>query len=107
MTDGLESPRREPGAPLPEGVACTALPSGVRVVTERMHGVRSVAVGMWVGTGSRHERARVAGASHFLEHLLFKGTRRRSAQRIAEELDAVGGELNAFTAKAFTCFYAR
>ena len=92
---------------LPAGVECSTLPSGARVVTEHIPAVRSATVGFWIGTGSRHERANVAGASHFLEHLLFKGTRRRSARDIAEALEAVGGEMNAFTAKEYTCFYAR
>ncbi|HEX6130259.1 MAG TPA: pitrilysin family protein [Actinomycetota bacterium] len=85
----------------------TEFTSGLRVVTERMPGVRSVSIGVWVLAGSRDERARISGASHFLEHLLFKGTERRSARDIAEAFDAVGGDLNAFTAKEFTCFYAR
>jgi predicted Zn-dependent peptidase len=92
---------------LSEGVRLTTLPSGVKVVTEAMPDVRSVSVGFWVDVGSRDERGPVAGATHFLEHLLFKGTQRRSALEIAEALDAVGGDLNAFTSKEFTCFYAR
>lgn len=92
---------------LPPEVSVTTLTSGIRVVTEHMPSVRSVAVGFWVGCGSRHEQPAVAGATHFLEHLLFKGTDRRSAQEIAETIDRVGGDLNAFTAKEFTCFYAR
>ncbi len=88
-------------------VARTEFDSGLRVISERMPGVRSVALGIWVGTGSRDEQPRISGASHFLEHLLFKGTRTRSAQDIAEAFDAVGGDLNAFTAKENTCFYAR
>lgn len=84
----------------------TLLPSGLRVVTEQVPGSRSAAVGMWVAVGSRNERPPVAGAAHFLEHLLFKGTARRSAAQLAEEIDAVGGELNAFTAKDHTCYYA-
>ena len=83
------------------------LGSGVRLVTERMPAVRSVSVGFWIGSGARDEEANVAGASHFLEHLLFKGTERRSAAEIAGELEAVGGDLNAFTSKEYTCFYAR
>jgi predicted Zn-dependent peptidase len=75
------------------------------VITEQVPGVRSAAVGMWVGVGSRDESPGVAGAAHFLEHLLFKGTRKRTAAQIAEEIDAVGGELNAFTAKEHTCYY--
>jgi predicted Zn-dependent peptidase len=90
-----------------DGVTLTTLPSGVRVVSEHMPAVRSVAVGFWVGVGSRDERDEVAGASHFLEHLLFKGTARRTALQIAEEIDAVGGDMNAFTSKEYTCFYAR
>jgi len=88
-------------------VRLTTLPSGVRVVTEAMPDVRSVSVGYWVDAGSRDERGPVAGATHFLEHLLFKGTKRRSALEIAETLDAVGGDMNAFTSKEYTCFYAR
>ncbi|HUH07998.1 MAG TPA: pitrilysin family protein [Egibacteraceae bacterium] len=90
-----------------DGVSVSVLDSGVRVVTEAVPGMRSVAVGFWVSCGSRDEREPVAGASHFLEHLLFKGTRRRTALEIAETIDAVGGEMNAFTSKEYTCFYAR
>jgi predicted Zn-dependent peptidase len=85
----------------------TEFGSGLRVVTERMPGVRSVALGFWVLAGSRDEPPPISGSSHFLEHLLFKGTKTRSARDIAEAFDAVGGELNAFTAKEFTCFYSR
>lgn len=85
----------------------TTLPTGVRLVTERMPHVRSATVGFWINTGARDEAPDVAGASHFLEHLLFKGTARRSAIEIAGELEAVGGDLNAFTSKEYTCFYAR
>jgi predicted Zn-dependent peptidase len=81
------------------------LPGGLRVITEQVPGVRSAAVGIWVATGSRDETPSVAGAAHYLEHLLFKGTQRRTAMQIAEEVDAVGGELNAFTTKEHTCFY--
>jgi predicted Zn-dependent peptidase len=83
------------------------LPGGLRVVSESVPGVRSVAFGIWIGVGSRDESPSLAGASHYLEHLLFKGTRRRDALTIAAELDRVGGELNAFTTKEATCFYAR
>jgi predicted Zn-dependent peptidase len=88
-------------------IAATRLPSGLHVVTERMPDVRSVAAGCWVGTGSRDERPATAGASHFLEHLLFKGTERRTATDIAESVDAVGGDINAFTTKEYTAFYVR
>ncbi len=85
----------------------TELPSGLRILTERMPSVRSVALGIWTGVGSRDETPRQSGASHFLEHLLFRGTERRTAIQIDEEIDEVGGELNAFTSKEYTCFYAR
>lgn len=85
----------------------TVLPSGLRIVTEQMAGARSATIGVWVDVGSRDETARLHGASHFLEHLLFKGTHERSALDISVELDAVGGEFNAFTAKEYTCFHAR
>ena len=85
----------------------TEFGSGLRVVTERMPDVRSVALGFWVLAGSRDEPPPVSGSSHFLEHLLFKGTKTRSARDIAEAFDAIGGELNAFTAKEYTCFYSR
>ena len=85
----------------------TVLPGGLRVVTENLPGVRSAAFGIWVGVGSRDETPAQAGAAHYLEHLLFKGTARRSALDISAALDAVGGEMNAFTSKEYTCFYAR
>ena len=85
----------------------TILPGGLRVVTEQMAGARSASAGVWVGVGSRDESPSQSGASHFLEHLLFKGTDTRSAMRISEELDEVGGEFNAFTAREYTCFHAR
>ncbi|MGZ5288183.1 MAG: M16 family metallopeptidase [Actinomycetota bacterium] len=88
-------------------IARTEFGSGLRVVTERMPGVRSVSLGFWVLAGSRDEAPRISGSSHFLEHLLFKGTQTRSAQDIAEQFDAVGGDVNAFTAKEYTCYYAR
>jgi predicted Zn-dependent peptidase len=89
-----------------ELVAVSSLPSGMRVVTESVPGVRSASVGVWIGVGSRNEALEQAGAAHYLEHLLFKGTGRRNAADIAQEIDAVGGELNAFTGKEHTCFYA-
>jgi predicted Zn-dependent peptidase len=85
----------------------TVLPGGLRIITEALPAVRSVSFGIWVGIGSRDEAPLVAGASHFLEHLLFKGTERRSALDISAEIEAVGGETNAFTAKEYTCYYAR
>jgi predicted Zn-dependent peptidase len=84
----------------------TTLAGGLRVVTERVPGVHSASVGVWVGVGSRDEGPSVAGAAHFLEHLLFKATPTRTAVQISQAMDAVGGELNAFTAKEQTCYYA-
>jgi predicted Zn-dependent peptidase len=83
------------------------LPGGLRVVTEFLPAVRSVSLGIWVGVGSRDEDEAHAGATHYLEHLLFKGTGRRTALEISSAMDAVGGEMNAFTAKEYTCYYAR
>jgi predicted Zn-dependent peptidase len=87
-------------------ISRTVLPGGLRIVSEAMPGVRSASVGVWVPVGSRDETPTLAGSSHFLEHLLFKGTTRRSALDIASEMDAVGGEFNAFTEKEHTCYYA-
>lgn len=85
----------------------SVLPGGVRVLTEHMPGLRSATVGAWVGVGSRDETSGHYGSTHFLEHLLFKGTQRRTAMDIAEAFDAVGGEANAATGKEHTCYYAR
>ena len=85
----------------------TVLPSGLRIVTEEVPSVRSAAIGIWVNVGSRDETPAVAGASHFLEHLLFKGTTRRNALEISSTIESVGGEMTAFTSKEYTCFYAR
>ncbi|MBX7430909.1 insulinase family protein [Mycobacterium sp. Y57] len=84
----------------------TELPGGLRVVTEHVPSVHSASVGVWVNVGSRDEGRSVAGAAHFLEHLLFKATPTRSAVQIAQAVDAVGGELNAFTTREHTCYYA-
>ncbi|MCM2421996.1 MULTISPECIES: M16 family metallopeptidase [unclassified Streptomyces] len=94
-TDGIGTVRR------------TVLPGGLRVVTETLPTVRSATFGIWVGVGSRDETPALNGATHYLEHLLFKGTKRRSALDISSVIDAVGGEMNAFTAKEYTCYYAR
>jgi len=85
----------------------TRLDSGLRVVTEHLPGLRSAAVGFWVGTGSRDEAAAVAGASHFLEHLLFKGSATRHAAEIAEAVESCGGDMNAFTGQEITAYYVR
>jgi len=85
----------------------SVLPNGIRVVTERMPQVRSVAVGIWVDTGSRNEAPGRGGVSHLIEHLVFKGTATRSAQEIARIMDSVGGQMDAFTTKEHTCFYVQ
>ena len=85
----------------------SVLPNGIRVVTERMPHVRSVAVGVWVETGSRHEPEERGGVSHLIEHLVFKGTATRSAEEIARTMDSVGGQMDAFTTKEHTCFYVQ
>ncbi|MBY8912145.1 insulinase family protein [Bacillus sp. YC2] len=81
--------------------------NGVRVVLENNPTVRSVAIGVWIGTGSRHETPETNGISHFLEHMFFKGTNTRSAREIAESFDRIGGQVNAFTSKEYTCYYAK
>jgi len=85
----------------------SVLPSGVRILSEQMPGAQSATVGFWVAVGSRDEQAVTYGSTHFLEHLLFKGTRTRTALDIAVAFDAVGGEHNALTAKEYTCYYAK
>jgi len=85
----------------------TLLPNGVRIVSEAIPYVKSVSVGIWIGTGSRSEETDNHGISHFIEHLMFKGTESRTAKDIAETVDAVGGQLNAFTAKEYTCYYIK
>jgi predicted Zn-dependent peptidase len=103
----------EPGAELTsagqdgDDIRRSVLPGGVRLLTERVPGMRSVSVGAWVGVGSRDESDGHHGSTHFLEHLLFKGTARRTAMDIAEAFDEVGGEANAATGKEHTCYYAR
>ncbi|MFI0940109.1 M16 family metallopeptidase [Streptomyces sp. NPDC021020] len=94
-TDGVGTVRR------------SVLPGGLRVVTETLPTVRSATFGIWAAVGSRDETPALSGATHYLEHLLFKGTERRSALDISAAVDAVGGEMNAFTAKEYTCYYAR
>src|SRR5690349_19450005 len=93
--------------PLGGTVRRTVLPNGLRILTESIPAMRSVSFGIWVGIGSRDETPALGGVSHFLEHLLFKGTRRRTALDISAEIEAVGGETNAFTTKEYTCYYAR
>ncbi len=83
------------------------LPNGLRIIAEKIPHFRSVSVGLWVGSGSQYEAKQQGGISHFIEHMLFKGTKKRTARDIAEAMDAVGGQLNAFTSKECTCFYAK
>jgi predicted Zn-dependent peptidase len=85
----------------------TVLPNGVRVISETIPSVRSVAVGVWIFTGSRDEQEAECGISHFIEHMVFKGTARRRMHHIAQRMESVGGYLNAFTSKEYTCYYAR
>jgi predicted Zn-dependent peptidase len=92
---------------LADGTRTTRLNNGVRVVTESVPGASSVAVGIWVESGSRHEDVRTNGVSHFIEHLAFKGTATRTASRIAEEIESLGGTINAFTTKEHTCYHTR
>src|SRR5262252_1166547 len=90
-----------------DAVRRSVLPGGLRIVTESLPAVRSAAIGIWASVGSRDEDLDHAGATHYLEHLLFKGTSKRTALEISAAMDAVGGELNAFTGKEYTCYYAR
>ncbi|MCH9840104.1 MAG: insulinase family protein [Actinomycetia bacterium] len=85
----------------------SVLPSGVRVVTEKVPGVHSATIGIWIDAGSRDEKGSHTGAAHYLEHLLFKGTSKRSAMEIASAIESVGGDINAFTSKEHTCYYAK
>lgn len=90
-----------------EAVEITTLPNGLRVVSERMPSVQTIAVGVYVGVGARFERASEAGLTHFIEHMVFKGTPRRTARDIAVEIESRGGMLNAYTEKEYTAYYAR
>ncbi len=90
-----------------ESVTKTTLPNGLRVVTEKIESVKSISVGIWVKTGSRNETHKQAGITHFLEHMLFKGTEKRTAYDIALSMESVGGYLNAFTSSEYTCYFAR
>jgi predicted Zn-dependent peptidase len=103
----MTNPAQRGADPLGGTVNKTVLPSGLRIVTEAIPTVRSVSIGIWAAIGSRDETPELSGASHFLEHLLFKGTEQRTAMDISAQIEAVGGETNAFTAKEYTCYYAR
>ena len=85
----------------------SVLSNGIRILTEEITSVRTVSAGIYVGVGSRDENDSEAGISHFIEHLMFKGTENRSARQIAEAFDDIGGQLNAYTTKEYTCYYAR
>ena len=85
----------------------TVLKNGVRIISEQLRHLQSVSLGIWVNTGSRDEMENENGICHFIEHMIFKGTKTRSSLQIAKELDAIGGLSNAFTGKETTCFYAR
>jgi predicted Zn-dependent peptidase len=88
-------------------IEITTLPNGLTVVTDAMESVESVSVGVWVDTGTRNERVEINGVAHFVEHMVFKGTKRRTARAIAEEIEAVGGQINAYTSREHTAYYAR
>ena len=106
MPVGFET--REHRVPaMSEGVRKTTLANGIQVITEAIPHVHSIAVGIWVERGSRDENSKINGISHFIEHMLFKGTKRRSAQQISKEIESVGGILNAFTSKEFSSYYAK
>ena len=92
---------------LKTSVQKTTLPNGLQIVTENVSSVKSVSAGIWVKTGSRNESENLAGITHFLEHMLFKGTEKRSSYDIAQSMESVGGYLNAFTSTEYTCYYAR
>src|SRR5690606_14333159 len=91
--------------PAPPVFRKTRLPGGIRVVTETHAGARALSVGVWVETGTRDEKPDEAGISHFVEHLVFKRTKSRTAFQIARDLEAVGGEINAYTTREYTCFF--
>src|SRR6266545_1999267 len=83
----------------PRNIRRTALPNGLIILTEEMQHIRSVSIGIWIKTGSRHEQPESNGISHFVEHMVFKGTKNRSAEDIARQVDSIGGNMDAFTAK--------
>ena len=90
-----------------ENIRIKKLDCGVRVVTEKINHVNSAAIGIWVRNGAVDEYKEVAGISHFIEHMMFKGTKKRSARQIAEDIDKIGGQMNAFTGKEATCYYVK
>ena len=88
-------------------VIIRTLKNGIRVALEEIPYVRSISFGIWVKNGSRNERPHENGVSHYIEHMMFKGTENRSARQIAEEMDALGGQINAYTTKEYTCYHTR
>ena len=90
-----------------DNITKTVMPNGLTIVTEHIPSVKSVTAGIWVKSGARHETKQQAGVTHFLEHMLFKGTKNRTAFEIAQSMESVGGYLNAFTSTEYTCYYAR
>jgi len=88
-------------------ITSTVLDNGVRVITERVEHMHTVSIGIWVANASRHESPECNGVAHFIEHLLFKGTERRTARQISLEIDSMGGILNAFTGHEYVCYYAK
>src|SRR5580693_9887709 len=108
MSATLLDPQAVPKTTHPaRNIRKTVLPNGLLVLTESMPHLRSVSMGAWIGSGSRDEAAEVNGISHFVEHMVFKGTTSRSAQQIAREVDTIGGNLDAFTGKELVCFNIR
>ena len=87
--------------------ALSKLPNGLTIATVSLPHMSSVSVGLWVGVGGRYEPGELSGASHFIEHMLFKGTRKRSAAQISQSVEGLGGYLNAFTSEEMTCFYSK
>ena len=83
------------------------LPSGIKVITEEISTIESASVGVWIGVGSQNENKKECGIAHFLEHMAFKGTKKRTALQIAESIENVGGFINAYTSKEITCYYAK
>jgi predicted Zn-dependent peptidase len=107
MTKENKGPKFEPISAQGDGFQKVTFPNGLTLLTEKIPHVQSASIGVWSRIGSRHEPAELAGISHFLEHMFFKGTRRRSAEEIAREIDSVGGSLDAFTTRENTCLYAK
>lgn len=110
QTEKIKTDRRSyslPTARIDSTYQKTVLPNGVRVISEAIPHVRSLSIGLWIETGSKHESPLKNGISHFIEHMVFKGTKKRSIKEIAQSIESVGGYLNAFTSKEHTCYYAR